>query len=1132
MHKRSIVYLFISLLLSLVSQVSLAQQNIRDPKPSELGIKALGQSTAQQVAAACPSSPFTPPEANDSNFLVDCDSGLDTGCTFRSGGPLIFTIKIGRVIGDKTKLKENGLISETATLQLPAFDVDFNGGGGTFNPERDRVSFNGNVVPTEFLIGDNNVWRLNEFIIPIEWVNFADDPGPGGTPTPGNNVIRIDIDTANSDEVWCTSIDWAALSMDIARPVVMAHGILSSGSAWDQADFSWVRTFNDLGLPSSNRLNMGNLDSIQNNAQKIANEVANARQRWGVDKVNIVAHSKGGIDSRHFVEHSDSVERVIQLGTPNAGSPLADLAQGILVSTIGLPVTALVNVLAGPAGVQLTQPYMAIYNLLHGSNPQVEYTALAGDYDPDCFILNPFCRPLDRLLLLITGQGDTIVPVTSVHALSFTNNRFFASQGDDEDAKHTSLNHSSGVYGAVNDRVETFATASFAQALASLPVARTASFVNVIQQGQVQTHTVQIDQQTLTFFSMMYPSGNLNLTLISPSGIRIDASTVGGNPGVEHQEEDILGGIVELFSIETPEVGVWTVEVSAPLVTGSSGLVNFSVNAWIENPAITLEGKIANANVHLNEALDLLGVVKENGAPLLGATVTAKIALPNDTVVDVTLLDNGIGTDAVANDGIYTGQLTNTTLPGNYRISFVARRNAAPSVAGFSREDFALATVSNSSSAITGPFRDFGSDSDGNGFFNILVVELGLDITAQANYRVRGILKDANGKTLDASTEAILGVGSRTVALQFNGEEIFNNRVDGPYSLSLVRLAEESNFEILPVDEAMDVHQTAAYSFRAFEHSRIHLTGNGSATGVDTDSNGLFDRLDVIVQVEVTNSGSYQWSARLTDRNGTEIGFASRTGFFNSGTNNLTFTFAGKPIGQNGVDGPYFIRGLLVNGGGDSLVVSNAFATSPFLASQFEGFVARNHPPVAQCQNVTVPTAPGVCTASASVNNGSFDPDGDPITLTQSPAGPYSLGTTNVTLTVTDNNGASNSCAATVTVQDRTSPVISSVSANPSTLWPPNHKMVPVTVTVSASDNCGVAPVCKIISVSSNEPVDGLGDGDTAPDWDITGNLKVNLRAERSGSGNGRVYTLMIECTDASGNGSTKSVTVTVPHNR
>ncbi len=78
-----------------------------------------------------------------------------------------------------------------------------------------------------------------------------------------------------------------------------------------------------------------------------------------------------------------------------------------------------------------------------------------------------------------------------------------------------------------------------------------------------------------------------------------------------------------------------------------------------------------------------------------------------------------------------------------------------------------------------------------------------------------------------------------------------------------------------------------------------------------------------------------------------------------------------------------------------------------------------NRKPVANCKNVNV-TAGAGGTAMASIDDGSFDPDGDTITLTQSPAGPYSIGTTSVTLTVTDDQGASSSCTATVTVTGST----------------------------------------------------------------------------------------------------------------
>jgi hypothetical protein len=142
----------------------------------------------------------------------------------------------------------------------------------------------------------------------------------------------------------------------------------------------------------------------------------------------------------------------------------------------------------------------------------------------------------------------------------------------------------------------------------------------------------------------------------------------------------------------------------------------------------------------------------------------------------------------------------------------------------------------------------------------------------------------------------------------------------------------------------------------------------------------------------------------------------------------------------------------------------------------------------------------------------------------------FGFGTTAVTATATDAAGNTATGTFHVTVHDSTAPVIQSLSASQTVLSVPNHKMIPIVISAVVVDHGDAAPVTKIISVSSNEPVNGSGDGDTAPDWEITGNLTLNLRAERAGNGTGRIYTIVVQSRDAFGNASTRSVQVAVPH--
>jgi hypothetical protein len=181
-----------------------------------------------------------------------------------------------------------------------------------------------------------------------------------------------------------------------------------------------------------------------------------------------------------------------------------------------------------------------------------------------------------------------------------------------------------------------------------------------------------------------------------------------------------------------------------------------------------------------------------------------------------------------------------------------------------------------------------------------------------------------------------------------------------------------------------------------------------------------------------------------------------------------------------------------------------------------------------------VNNAPGSC--GAIVNYPEFvataNCGGDMLSITQTeglPSGSYfPVGITTNSFKLTKITGEEITCSFNVVVLDTEPPVISNLNRTYKPLWPVNHKMVPVFIEYFTSDNCNIATTA--LYISSNEPVNGLGDGNKAPDWEILDAHNVLLRAERSGNVNGREYYITIKVMDDSGNLTQEVVTITVPH--
>lgn len=174
--------------------------------------------------------------------------------------------------------------------------------------------------------------------------------------------------------------------------------------------------------------------------------------------------------------------------------------------------------------------------------------------------------------------------------------------------------------------------------------------------------------------------------------------------------------------------------------------------------------------------------------------------------------------------------------------------------------------------------------------------------------------------------------------------------------------------------------------------------------------------------------------------------------------------------------------------------------------------------------------------------------DGPTVTLVYGPGDPNHIMPTFLTpwvsadtqlkfkLTVTDNWGLSSSAYVTVTINNwNTPPDVTNAHADVPVLWPPDHKMIQVHILgVNDAQNNATITITK---VTQDEPTNGLGDGDTTPDAFISASHdSVQLRAERSGKGDGRVYRITFTASDpetiALGNSPTATIKVMVPHDK
>jgi hypothetical protein len=458
------------------------------------------------------------------------------------------------------------------------------------------------------------------------------------------------------------------------------------------------------------------------------------------------------------------------------------------------------------------------------------------------------------------------------------------------------------------------------------------------------TRTIVVDATEAFTISLTAASQNLQVQLTAPNGTAYfvgDADTETFQSGFFPIEAP-TSGATYLTTVQNPQPGSWSLQVTqpngvtAPLSIVSTALFGNDTRAVLVGGGDTFP---------LDTPVRLALVVFDGTEKVRNLTVAALLFAPESGIPPsaADFRDDGTGADPVANDGIYEALVT-TPQAGSWQVQ--ADMSGTASTGAFQRTA-ATQFVTVARKANIGPlFTDRGIDHDGDALLDEIGVTPRATLLEDGTYNVGIRLRASNGNEIFRTIERDFTAGAVAPEVIFATADIAAELgVNGPYAVDEVRFLKLVGSDLVPADIRYNLGNTAAYQLGTFQRERLRLTGNGSAVGVDFNGNGRYDQLNVTIEVIADFAGTYQYSARLADANGTELGFRSGSRFFSAGVNQLTFAFAGFPIGQNGVDGPYILSNLLLFGSGESLVEDTAFTTGPLLASQFEGYVLDNTPP-------------------------------------------------------------------------------------------------------------------------------------------------------------------------------------------
>jgi hypothetical protein len=246
---------------------------------------------------------------------------------------------------------------------------------------------------------------------------------------------------------------------------------------------------------------------------------------------------------------------------------------------------------------------------------------------------------------------------------------------------------------------------------------------------------------------------------------------------------------------------------------------------------------------------------------------------------------------------------------------------------------YLLSSLERPAVLFTPPHDDHVDDTDGDFYYDFLTIDASVNVSVEGDYSFIGTLTDWWGDTIDIVTNTThLAVGDWIVELVYPGYPIRYNGENGPYDVELVAKSGSTELDT-------DTHSTASYWDTDFETAPGWFELPHDATGLDDNSNGLYDHLVVNVTVNVTLAASYEIHAHLRDSWWNIVEEQTNTTHLIVGPNTVELRFTGWLIRDNGLNGPFTIL-LDLRDSGARLMDTDSFSTPAFSYTLFENVPA------------------------------------------------------------------------------------------------------------------------------------------------------------------------------------------------